>query len=239
MKAIILAAGKGERLRGYVKKMPKSMIQLKGRPIIEHIVLLLRKNGIKDIYINLHFLPGIIRDHLKDGSHLKVRITYSTETKLLGTAGAVRKIADRYWHRDTFRDFIVLYGDNYITYDLKYLIAYHRKKRGMATIGLYRKKDARQSGIAMISRDKAVKNFIEKPDVKASEVYLVNTGAYVMSQTVLDHIPRRKFSDFGRDIFPALIRSGKKIYGCVLKGKLIAVDTPELLSKLKRQRRFP
>ena len=141
MRAIVLAAGKGERLKEVTSTIPKPMIKIMDKPILEHNINWLNRYGIKNIYINLHHLPNVIKDYFKDGKRWGVRITYSYEPELLGTAGAVRKIAEEYWQlrtdnyyssvaREDLRDskkqktkntFVVVYGDNLFKYNLPQL----------------------------------------------------------------------------------------------------------------------
>jgi len=232
MKAIILAAGKGERLRGTLNNIPKPMVEINGKPILEHNILLLKKYGITDIYINLHHQPDVIRKRFGNGEKYGVNIKYSYEETLLGTAGAVRKIADEYWNRKEC--FILLYGDNLYKYDLQEIINFHIEKKGIATIALYEKHEVSQSGIVVLDKDNKILKFIEKPRPEEAVSNLVNTGIYILEPDVLAYIPSRKALDFGRDVFPELIEKGEDIFGVMVKGKLTAIDTPELLKEALR-----
>ncbi|MEW6607760.1 MAG: nucleotidyltransferase family protein [bacterium] len=224
MKAIILAAGKSTRLKPVVHSVPKPMVQINGKPILEHIILLLKHYGLVEIYINLHHLPHIIKDYFGDGHHLEVNIVYNFEPEILGTAGGVKGF-ERYIGSS---DFMVIYGDNYFDYDLNKIINYHYKKKGLGTIVFYEKEDVRLSGVAVLNKKKRIIRFIEKP--KPTEVcsHLVNTGIYVFNHEIFDYIPPNSFLDFGKNIFPELIKKNKPIYGIVMEGRLIAVDTPYL-----------
>jgi len=231
MKAVILAAGKGERLKGVIDSIPKPMVQINGKPILEHNIKWLRNYGITDIYINLHHLPDMIRSYFSEGSRWGVSIVYSYESELLGTAGAVRKIAGecRGYEKEPF---LVVYGDNLLSdFNLNQIINFHKTKMGIGTIVLYRKKEVNQSGIAIIDNENKIIKFIEKPKPNEAMSNLVNTGIYVLEPRILEYIPKNGFSDFGKDIFPEIIRSGKSLFGIVLEKRLIAVDTPELLEK--------
>ncbi len=232
MKAIILAAGKGERLRGILNNIPKPMVEINGKPILEHNILLLKKYGITDIYINLHHQLDVIRKHFGNGEKYGVNIKYSYEETLLGTAGAVRKIADDYWNRKEC--FILLCGDNLYQYDLREIINFHGRKKGIATIAVYEKDDVSQSGIVVLDKDNKILRFIEKPKPEEVESNLVNTGIYILEPDVLGYIPPGKTLDFGKDVFPELIEKGEDIFGVMIKGKLIAIDTPELLKEALR-----
>jgi len=232
MKAIILAAGKGERLRGILNNIPKPMVEINGKPILEHNILLLKRYGITDIYINLHHQPDVIRKHFGNGEKYGVNIKYSYEETLLGTAGAVRKIADDYWNRKEF--FILLYGDNLYQYDLQEIINFHMRKKGIATIAVYEKDSVSQSGIVVLDKDNRILKFREKPKPEEVISNLVNTGIYILEPDVLTYILPGKTLDFGKDVFPELIEKGEDIFGVMIRGNLIAIDTPELLKEALR-----
>ncbi|HHT9125290.1 MAG TPA: nucleotidyltransferase family protein [Candidatus Brocadiia bacterium] len=240
MKTIILSAGKGERIRKVVGNIPKPMIKVKWKPVLEHNVEWVRNYGIRDIYINLHHLPNAIRSYFGDGSRWGVKITYSYEPELLGTAGAVRKIADEYWQLKvnsypcknlSDNAFLVIYGDNLFEYELGEIVNFHDRKKGIATIAVYEKDDVRQSGVVLLGRDNKVTRFVEKPKPEEVVSNLVNTGIYVLEPEVLGYIPSGKTLDFGKDVFPEMIQRGESILGIIVKGNLIAIDTPELLEK--------
>jgi NDP-sugar pyrophosphorylase family protein len=251
MKAIVLAAGKGERLRRVVKDVPKPMIKINGKPILEHNIELLRSYDIADIYINLHYLPDVIRNYFNNGKKWDVNITYSYEPKILGTAGGVRKIANDCWKLEVggknpkgenslkplpsnLQPFLVIYGDNYYNYNLAEIIKFHNEKKGLGTIGVYEKEDVSQSGIVEMNNNNKIIRFIEKPKPYEIVSHLVNTGIYICEPDVISYIPEG-FSDFGKDILPFIIKR-EKVYGYVLKGRLIAIDTPELLRAVQTRR---
>lgn len=229
MRAVILAAGKGERLRGVIDSIPKPMVPINGKPILERNVLLLKKYGITDIYINLHHLPEVIKNYFGNGIKFGVNINYSFEEMLLGTAGAVRKIADEYWNIP--ERFILLYGDNLLEYDLGEIINFHIKKKGIATIALYKKEDVCQSGIVLLNNECKVLKFIEKPKPEEVVSNLVNTGIYILEPEILNYIPPGKILDFGRDVFPGMILKNENIFGIVVNGRLTAIDTPALFKQ--------
>ncbi len=224
MKAIVLAAGKSTRLQPVVNSLPKPMVQINGKPILEHTILLLKHYGINEIYINLHYLPHIIQGYFGDGQQLGLSITYNFEPEILGTAGGVKGF-EKYIGTSQF---LVIYGDNYIDYDLSEIITCHRKKRGLGTIVLYEKEDVSLSGIARLDEDGRIIECIEKPKPDELISHLVNAGIYVFNPEIFDYIPPNCFSDFGNDIFSELIKKNKPLYGIVMEGRLLAVDTPYL-----------
>lgn len=222
MKAIILCAGKGSRLKNLTKLTPKPMLEINGLPILEQNIRLCKDAGIREILINLHHLPDQITDYFNDGSRFGVEITYSYEEELLGTAGAVKS-------NEAFfeSDFLVLYGDNYSNYDLKEIINFHHQKNADLTIAVYSLSDVSQSGIVRLDKHNKVLEFIEKPvNVIDGPVY-ANMGVYVLSRPLLAMIPDG-FSDFGRDILPMWCSSNIKFFAKIMSEKVLAIDTPEL-----------
>ena len=226
---MILAAGKGTRLKPVTDdRVPKPMVKVAGRPLLEHIVDQIRNAGITDLFINLHHQPESIHTHFGDGRDFGVRITYSHEKELLGTAGAVKKLASNFTET-----FILYYGDNYVEIDLKDMIRDHYTGRAAATIALFPCEQPHMSGISKIDAQRNVIQFVEKPEPALNMGNLANAGIYVLEPSVLSSIPADRPSDFGRDIFPDVLKRGGKIRAYMLNGKVIGVDTPELYAKLE------
>lgn len=231
MKAIILAAGSGSRLRPLTDTCPKPMIPIGGKPLLEHVITLLARYGFDQLVVNLHHLPQLIRDYFGDGSAWKVQLTYSHEEELLGTAGALRPMA-------AFFDqpFLVYYGDNLCNMDLAAFWAAHLCHGGLATIGLHREDDPCRSGIVRLDEAARIVQFIEKP--RPEQVfpgYLINGGLYACQPQILDWIPVQGASDFGRDVFPRLLAAGAPVFGHELHGRLLASDTPERYAEAQAQ----
>ena len=223
MNAVILAAGKGTRLGDITAETPKPLLSVHGKPVLRHLVELCASHGVGRLFVNTHHLAGAIRGALGDGSAFGLKIEYSYEESLLGTAGALNNF------RQHLRgdDFFVLYGDNFMDYDLTSLLRTHREKRGIATVALYEREDVSHSGIAVLDDEGRILRFIEKPRPEEQVSRLVNCGLYVCCPSVLDHIPAGE-SDFGRDIFPALLSKGHALYGAVMDRPLIPIDTVEM-----------
>src|ERR1051326_4195920 len=145
MRALILAAGEGTRLRPLTLDRPKPMLPVGGRPILEHLVVLLRDHGIREVAINLHYKPRGISDYFGDGTRFGVQITYSLEARLLGSAGAAKQLD--WFLGSTSEPFIVIYGDVLADIDLHQLINVHGSKRGLGTLALYHVEDPGRCGI--------------------------------------------------------------------------------------------
>ena len=219
MKAIILAAGKGERLNPLTEKIPKAMIPINGKPLLEYILLLCKEHGIKDIAINTSYLSDKIKDYFGTGEKWGVNIKFSFESELLGTSGALNNF------RDFFRNepFFVIYGDNITDVNLSEMMDQYNKSKPFSSIFLYHEKMADEKttfGCVVIDDKKNVKKIIENLD-KSSIEYLknisekfkfTNSGIYILDNKALDFIPNG-FSDFAKDIFPLLLEKDKKIVG--------------------------
>jgi NDP-sugar pyrophosphorylase family protein len=230
MKALLLAAGEGTRLGPVTAQLPKPMLEIGGRPILEHNIRLLARYGVSQLLMNLHYQPETIRDYFGDGSAFGVRITYVYESSLLGTAGAVKNVADH-----LTETFFVIYADNLTTCDLSRLRAFHKSKGGVATVALFYRENATASGIAEVDAHERVLRFVEKP--AAHEVFSpwVNAGILVMEPAVLDFIPAGRPSDFGREVLPALIAAGQLLYGYKMSEGLWWVDSPQDLQRTRQQ----
>ncbi len=231
MKAMILAAGRGQRLCPLTDTCPKPMIPIAGKPLLEYVVRLLARHGFDQLAINLSHLPHIIRDHFGDGRAFGVKITYSFEEQLLGTAGAVRRLA-------AFFDepFLVYYGDNLSNADLTDLWRAHHRRNALASMGLLWMDDPTNRGIVRVDTKGHIVGFIEKPQAhEVFDEYLVNGGTYVLDPAIIDHIPPRAPSDFSHDVFPALLAKGQTLYGHKLKGQLLSTDTPQRYADTQKQ----
>jgi len=205
---MVLAAGPGIRLRPLTDGLPKCMVPVGGKPLLEHTIAWLQTFGVTEIVINLWHLPDVIRGHFGDGTRLGVQITYSQETQLRGTAGGVKKVA-----RLFDGPFFLWYGDNLSTCNLARLYEAHRRTGGRATLAVHRRADVLQSGIVGLDEDDRIVRFLEKP--RPEEVFSpwVSTGIFVLERDVLDFIPADGVSDFGRDVFPSMLSAGERLYG--------------------------
>jgi len=207
MKAFVLAAGVGSRLRPLTVETPKPMVPILGKPALHHTFSNLKKYGFTDICVNLFYKPKSITKYFNKND-AGVNLLYSEEKKLLGTAGAVRKVAD--FFDDTF---VVMSGDGLSDVNLKKIIAFHKKNKALVTIAL-KKIDARfEYGITVTDESGRVKSFVEKPYWKDTFADTVNTGIYVCEPEIFNYIPKDKFFDFSMDLFPLLLKNEKGIYG--------------------------
>ncbi len=203
MKAMILAAGKSTRLRPFTDNKSKIMMEIGGKPILEYNLDIVKKAGIKDIYINLHHAPENITNYFGQGKRFGVNIIYSKEKNILGSAGAIKKIEKEF--KETF---FVVYGDNFTNCNLKKLLEFHKKNKGIITIAIFDRTKNKNSGIAggrVVYNKKTfkIKSFREGSNNK---ILFVNAGIYVLEPEILKYIPKNKFYDFGKDLFPLLLK---------------------------------
>lgn len=214
VKAVIMAGGEGTRLRPLSLGRPKPMTPLFGRPVMEHIIRLLREQGIREICVTLCYQPQVVMDYFGSGEQLGVQLTYFVEEKPLGTAGSVKNCAE-YLGKE---DFLVIGGDCVCNLELSRAVEVHRKKGAKATLVLYRHETPLEYGLVVTGQDGMVERFVEKPGWGQVVTDQINTGIYLLSPEVLNRIPEGKPWDFGKDLFPAMLREGAAIAGCPLEG---------------------
>ncbi len=212
MQAIILAGGAGTRLRPLTEQLPKPMLPVMNRPLMEHIIHLLKKHNITDIGVTLGYKPDVIKQYFKNGAEFGVKLTYFTEPEPLGTAGSV-KTAERFLD-DTF---LVVSGDALTDCNLTAALYYHNQKNAAATLVLKESEEPCEYGIVATNASGAVTHFLEKPDW--DEVYsdTVNTGIYILDKEVLSHIPNHTFYDFSKNLFPKLLELKLNVFGYITK----------------------
>lgn len=208
-----MAGGEGTRLRPLTSNAPKPMLPLVNRPMMEHIVDLLRSHGITDIVVTVAFMPNAIRNHFGDGSEFGVRIVYAAEETPLGTAGSVRNARE---HLDD--TFLVISGDVLTDIDLGALIEEHRAKEALATIGLVRVENPLEYGIVIANEDGSIERFLEKPTWGQVFSDTINSGIYVLEPSIFDWIAPDEPVDFSGDVFPVLLEAGERIVGSVAEG---------------------
>jgi NDP-sugar pyrophosphorylase family protein len=230
VKAMLLAAGEGTRLRPLTNNLPKPMVTLGNKPLLGYTLALLARHNIREVAINLHHCPDVVRAYFGDGSAWGVRIMYSFEPELLGTAGAVKKI-ESFWDGP----FLVVYGDNLTDCDLTRFVEFHRAKGGLVTMALFWREDVQQSGVAALDVDDRIMCFVEKPAAGLAPSHWVNAGLMVAEPRVLDYIPAGRSCDFGREVLPDLLARGERVYGYRMTERLWWTDTLADYEALMRQ----
>jgi mannose-1-phosphate guanylyltransferase/phosphomannomutase len=213
MKAVIMAGGEGTRLRPQTSNLPKPMLPLVGRPMMEHIVSLLRRHGITDIVVTVAFLPNAIRSYFGNGSELGVRMVYATEETPLGTAGSVRNARDELTER-----FLVISGDVLTDINLTAMIEFHEKNNALATLALCAVENPLEFGIVITREDGSIERFLEKPGWGQVFSDTINTGIYVLEPEIFDVIPEGRAVDFSSEVFPTVLEAGAPLFGYVADG---------------------
>jgi len=223
MKAIVMAGGFGTRIQPLTHSVPKPMLNILNRPMMQHIIERLRDAGIVDIVILLYFKPEIVTNYFGDGSAFGVRINYVLPDDDYGTAGAVKK-AEEFLQGE---EFMIVSGDLVTDFDFNEIIAFHKKKQSKLTITLTPVADPLQFGVVITTPDGKIQKFLEKPSW--SEVFsdTINTGIYILSPEILDYIPANTNYDFGKELFPSLMRDGVTLWGPILHGYWRDVGNPE------------
>ena len=214
MRVMIMAAGIGTRLRPVTDLVPKPMAPIANRPALYHILRLLHRHGLREVVINLHHLPDAIISYFGDGSLLKMDISYSFEPELLGTAGGVKN-NEAFLGGGTF---LVMSGDALTDVDLTGLVAAHHRTGSIATMAVKEVADPSLYGVVVADDDGRVVGFQEKPTVEEARSRLCNCGIYVFEPEIFSHIPSAQFDDFGKRVFPDLLREHVPFYAHAVSG---------------------
>ena len=217
-----MAGGEGTRLRPLTSNLPKPMMTLANRPMMEHIIRLLKDHGFEDIVVTVAFMANVIRTYFGDGSEFGVRMVYATEETPLGTAGSVRNAMDELDER-----FLVISGDVLTDIDLSALVRYHEEKQALATIGLKAMENPLDFGIVITREDGSIERFLEKPTWGQVFSDTINTGIYVLEPEIFDYIPPDQPVDFSGEVFPKLLDDDKPLFGHVSEGYWEDVGTLE------------
>ena len=224
LKAFLLAAGLGTRLRPLTEHTPKCLVPINGKPLMEYWFELFRKYGVDEVLVNTHYLRdqvgAYIKKHNASGELPKVKAVY--EAELLGSGGTVKMNED---FVDGEEDFLICYADNLTSANLEKLCKLHKEKQCILTMGLFRASNPKECGIAELDENGRIVSFIEKPEVPKSN--LSNGGIYVVSREIFSYIPEG-FSDFGKDVLPKLVG---KMYGSEIEEYLLDIGTPEKYQK--------
>ncbi len=214
MKAIVMAGGEGTRLRPLTADMPKPMAPLLGRPVLEHMLRLLKRCGVTEALLTLGYMAGEIESWAKAQPVEGLQIDCQRETRPLGTAGSVKAAAE--WLGS--EPFLVVSGDAVCDFDLRKAIAAHREKKAEALLVLTAAEDPGEYGSVVTDREGQILAFLEKPRADRVATDLINTGIYLLSPSVLERIPEGTPYDFGRDLFPRMLEESASLCGLRLNG---------------------
>lgn len=213
MKAMVLAAGVGSRLDPLTMQLPKPLVPVANRPVMQHILSLLKKHGFEDVISNLHYQPEKIERFFGDGSSLELNLQFRTEKELSGDAGGVRACKDFLGH-DTF---VVLMGDLLTDTNLTRIVEEHKRKKALATIAVKQVQDVSQFGVAIFDNEGFINGFQEKPSLSEALSNFASTGIYVLEPEVFQYMPATGSYGFGRQLFPWLVERGLPVLAVEIK----------------------
>jgi NDP-sugar pyrophosphorylase family protein len=223
-RAVVLAAGRSTRIAPLAGGVPKPLLEIGGQAILVRNLRWLAESGIEDVWVNLHYRPEAIRERIGDGGRLGLRVNYSYEQEILGTAGGVRRIASQ-WKAT----FLVVYGDSLLRANLALMQQAHRESGAPLTIGLFDRRRHPHTGIAggtvTLRSDGRIASFIEGAAPETSA--LVNAGLYLIEPEIMARIPPASFYDFARNLFPQLLEAAVPINSHIIEGYCLGIDTPE------------
>lgn len=233
MKTFILAGGKGTRLGHITKLIPKPMVKFIGKPILEYQINYLRRNNFTDINILLSYKGDVISNYFGDGSKWGVNINYYNDDFPLGTAGALKNI-------ENFidEDFLLLYGDTIMDINIDYMLEFHKKNKGLATLFVHPNDHPYDSDLCSIDKKNKILNFFSKPhSTKKNYKNLVNAAFYIMSPEIFKYIDKGINCDFGKDIFPKLTSLKLDVFAYNSPEYIKDVGTPERLKSVEKDYR--
>ena len=226
MKAFLLAAGKGTRLKGIAEGTPKCLVPIQGKPLLHYWLTLCKAYGITEVLINVHHLADRVLGYLA-ASDSGIRVIPVYEKSLMGTAGTVAANRGFVQGEDHF---FIFYADNLTNMNLQRFLDFHRRNDAVFTMGLFRTQSPRECGIATLDKDNRVIKFREKPPVP--ETNLANAGIYLAGQDLFDHIPDKETIDFGYDVLPGLVN---RMHGYIIDEYLVDIGTPESYQRAQRE----
>ena len=227
MKSYILAAGLGTRLRPITDTVPKCLVPICGKPLLQWWMELFERHGISDVLINTHYLPDPVRAFIEENNKsFPVKLHESFEEELAGSGGTVRNNRDFVNNEDLF---LIAYADNLTNVDLTELVSFHKQHGGELTMALFRTNRPKECGIAALDGNDKIIEFEEKPAEPKSN--LANAGIYVCSGNIFKYMPDEGFLDFGKDVLPKLVG---RMYGWEIKDYLLDIGTMENYEKAQK-----
>jgi mannose-1-phosphate guanylyltransferase / phosphomannomutase len=229
LKVVILAGGKGTRMGSLSAKLPKPMVLLAGKPILQHQLENAKAYGFDDIIMLTGYREEVIQEYFGDGSGFGVNIEYVIDKNPLGTAGSAKELEGKI--NETF---LVFYGDTIMDINLNNLIKFHNSKKGLVTLVVHPNDHPFDSDILEVDENNRVHKFIRKPH-KSDQYYqnLVNAALYVFEPQIFNYMEKNEYADFGKDIFPDMVTQGVSIYGWNTTEYIKDIGTVERLKKVE------
>ncbi len=222
MRAIILVGGEGTRLRPLTLNLPKPIVPLVNKPLLEYQLELLKRHGIREVIFAVGYKPDLIKAVFGDGSKMGMQIFYAIESKPLGTGGAIKN-AEKFIHGPT----IIFNGDVFTDLDLTVLTKFHHKKKAMATIVLNKIEDPTSYGVVETSPFRRIRRFLEKPSWAEARSNWINAGTYLFEPEVFSLMPEKTVYSVERELFPLLLKQKERFYAYPYKGYWLDIGKPE------------
>lgn len=229
MIAIIIAGGKGLRMGNITQTIPKPMLPIAGKPIMEHQINFLKSNGIKDLFILIGYLGHVIRDYFSDGKEFGVNIQYSLEDRPFGTSGCIKVLED-----EIKEDFLILYGDLMLDMKLGNLVDLHEAKRSSGTLVVHPNDHPYDSDLVVMDDDCRIIGLLPKDQKPRYYANLASAAVYILSPVVFKYIASGISSDFVRDVFPLMLRHSEKLYGYKTAEYIKDMGTVDRLEKVSK-----
>jgi NDP-sugar pyrophosphorylase family protein len=232
MQAFIVAAGLGTRLRPLTDNVPKCMIDIGGRPLLWYHIQLLKFHGIKDIWVNTHWLADQVQSYFGNGSKYGVHISYSHEKELLGTSGALKNPQSGIFNSLKTGPFLIIYGDDFTNFNYSKFIEFHNARKSFMTIAVDHSAEPWTKGVIETDSSEKIIRMVEKPPKDEIKSDLTNAGIYLCQPEVLDSIPDG-FSDFAKDIIPIFLSQNQPLYAYIMDDYLQDTGTPQRYAKAR------
>lgn len=225
-KAVVLAGGLGTRLRPLTYKTPKPLIPIHGKTLTEHVFDILKKFGVKEVFLSLCYKAEEIKDYFGDGSKFGLKISYLIEKEPMGTAGPLllNKIDET---------FIMLNGDNLFNLDFEKMFELHKKNKAVATIALKQIEDVTRFGVVKLEGDKILE-FVEKPKKEQAPSNWISSGYYILEPDVFDFLPKKNFVMMEKHVFPEIAKQGK-LFGYKDPGQWFDTGDLEKYEQVKKE----
>ncbi len=229
MKAFLLAAGYGTRLRPLTNTIPKCLVPICGKPLLAWWVDLFEKYDVKEVMINTHYLPDAVREFIKrhNQKNKQVKLIEFYEPELLGSGGTI--LANKAFVENE-EDFLICYADNLTNLNLKKLVEFHKTQTSLLTMALFHTNKPKECGIAAIDENGLIYEFVEKPQFPKSN--LANAGVYVTNRNIFKYIPVKQTCDFGKDVLPKLVN---KMYGYQINDYLLDIGNLDNYEKAQKE----
>lgn len=233
MIAMVMCAGLGTRLRPLTYSLPKPMVPVANRPVLAYTLENLKKHGVDRVVINLSYMPEVIQNYFGDGSRWGLKIHYSLEKEPLGTAGGVKNV-EKIFQADPDPDFLITSGDGLTDIDFGKFLRFHKAKKSLGTIGMSRVDSRLEYGVTLTGANGRIQKFVEKPFWSQFLSNTVNTGLYAFHKNIFREIPAATFYDFGKQLWPKMLKNKKPIYGYEFKEFWTDIGTLEEYRRAQR-----